>query len=57
MNLNGKLEWAKGYGVQEIGGGKNITPETLFQAAFISKPVAAMAICLFKKLSEVNYYE
>ena len=40
---NGKLEGAKGYGVTEAGGATPITPETLFQAASISKPVAALA--------------
>jgi CubicO group peptidase (beta-lactamase class C family) len=40
---NGKLEWAKGYGVVEAGGTTPVTPETLFQAASISKPVAALA--------------
>jgi CubicO group peptidase (beta-lactamase class C family) len=39
----GKLEWAKGYGVLEVQGSKAVTTETLFQAASISKPVAAMA--------------
>ena len=28
---NEKIEWAKGYGVQETGGNKFVTPETLFQ--------------------------
>lgn len=41
---DGKIEWAKGYGVQETGGNKSVTPETLFQAASISKPFAAMAM-------------
>lgn len=40
---NGKIEWAKGYGVTEAGGTKPVTPETRFQAASISKPVAATA--------------
>ncbi len=40
---NGKLEWANGYGVIEAGGTKPVTTETRFQAASISKPVAAMA--------------
>jgi CubicO group peptidase (beta-lactamase class C family) len=40
---NGKLEWAKGYGVLEAGTTKGVTIETRFQAASISKPVAAMA--------------
>ena len=38
----GKIEWARGYGVQQVGG-RSVTPETLFQAGSISKPVAAMA--------------
>ncbi len=43
---DGKLEWAKGYGVTEAGGATPVTPikpDTLFQAASISKPVAALA--------------
>jgi len=38
----GKLEWAKAYGVTSAAGGAPVTPDTLFQAASISKPVAAM---------------
>lgn len=36
----GRLAWAKGYGVLGPSGAP-VTPETLFQAASISKPVAA----------------
>jgi CubicO group peptidase (beta-lactamase class C family) len=43
MINNGKLEWARGYGVLEAGGARPVTAETRFQAASISKPVAAMA--------------
>jgi CubicO group peptidase (beta-lactamase class C family) len=39
---NGAIEWVKGYGVQRIGG-KLVTPDTLFQAGSISKPIAALA--------------
>jgi len=39
---NGKLAWAKGYGVAGPDGAP-VTPQTLFQAASISKPVTAMA--------------
>ncbi len=39
---NGVLEWAEGFGVQQTGG-HPVTPETLFQAGSISKPLAAMA--------------
>jgi CubicO group peptidase (beta-lactamase class C family) len=40
---NGRLEWARGYGLKETGGDEPVTEETLFQAASISKPVAALA--------------
>jgi CubicO group peptidase (beta-lactamase class C family) len=36
-----KIAWAKGYGVTEAGGSAPVTVHTLFQAASISKPVAA----------------
>ena len=39
---NGVIEWARGYGVAEVGG-KPVTADTLFQAGSISKPLAAMA--------------
>jgi CubicO group peptidase (beta-lactamase class C family) len=38
----GVIEWARGYGVVEAGTARPVTIETLFQAASISKPVAAM---------------
>jgi CubicO group peptidase (beta-lactamase class C family) len=40
---DGKIEWARGFGVTRIDG-PPVTPDTLFQAASISKPVAAMAV-------------
>jgi CubicO group peptidase (beta-lactamase class C family) len=39
---NGVIEWARGFGVERVGG-PAVTAETLFQAGSISKPVAAMA--------------
>jgi CubicO group peptidase (beta-lactamase class C family) len=39
----GAIEWARGYGVAETGGSTPVTPQTLFQAASLSKPVAALA--------------
>ncbi len=39
---NGKIEWARGFGVREIGGAP-VNAETMFQAGSISKPVAALA--------------
>jgi CubicO group peptidase (beta-lactamase class C family) len=38
-----KIEWEEGYGVKESGGTEPVTPDTLFQAASISKPVSAVA--------------
>src|SRR2546422_5299809 len=40
---NGRIEWAKGYGVLEARGTKAVTALTPFQAASISKPMTAMA--------------
>ncbi len=38
-----ELHWAKGYGIADVETGATVNPETLFQAASISKPVNAMA--------------
>ena len=40
---NGKIEWAKAYGVTKLGG-PPVTPETIFGAASMSKPLTAMAV-------------
>ena len=40
---NFEIEWARGYGIADAGTGDKVTPTTMFQAASISKPVAAMA--------------
>lgn len=59
---DGKIEWARGYGVRENGTDKKIDTETLFQAGSISKPFAATAALTLVeagKLSlnkEANYY-
>ena len=39
----GRIAWTKGYGVKDVDTGEPVTPQTLFQAASISKPVAATA--------------
>lgn len=41
---NGRVDWAEGFGECELGSGKPVTAETLFQAASISKPVFALAV-------------
>ncbi len=54
---NGKIEWARGYGVLEAGGNRLVTPETLFQAASISKPVAAFAALRLVQENKLNLDE
>jgi CubicO group peptidase (beta-lactamase class C family) len=39
---NGLIEWARGFGVKQVGG-EPVTADTLFQAGSISKPLAALA--------------
>jgi CubicO group peptidase (beta-lactamase class C family) len=39
-----QLHWAKGYGLTDVETQRPVDVETLFQAASISKPVAAMAV-------------
>src|SRR5262245_54635793 len=38
-----KIEWARGYGVADVDTGTPVTADTMFQAASISKAIAAMA--------------
>ena len=39
-----KVHWAKGYGIADVETGARVDTATMFQAASISKPVAAMAV-------------
>ncbi len=39
-----QIHWTRGYGVADVVTGAKVEPDTLFQAASISKPVAAMAV-------------
>ncbi|HEX4810739.1 MAG TPA: serine hydrolase [Bryobacteraceae bacterium] len=40
---DGRIEWARGFGLARIGG-PAVTADTLFQAASISKPVTSLAV-------------
>jgi CubicO group peptidase (beta-lactamase class C family) len=40
---SGRVAWARAYGLADVGAGRRATPATLFQAASMSKPVAAFA--------------
>jgi CubicO group peptidase (beta-lactamase class C family) len=39
-----RVHWTKGYGIADVVSGSRVDANTLFQAASISKPVAAMAM-------------
>ena len=40
---HGKIAWVRTWGVKDLGSNEPVYPDTLFQAASISKPVAAFA--------------
>jgi Beta-lactamase len=47
---DGKIEWARGYGMLQSDRPGPVTPESRFQAASVSKPVASMgALALVEK--------
>lgn len=59
---NFKIEWAKGYGWADVDEKREVTPQTLFQAASISKSISAIGILKLvedKKLdidTDINQY-
>jgi len=50
---SGQIEWARRFGVTRIGG-PAVTPDTLFQAASISKPVTALAVLHLVESGKLN---
>ena len=39
---DGRIDWARAWGLADVESGREATPETLFQAASMSKPLAAL---------------
>jgi CubicO group peptidase (beta-lactamase class C family) len=54
---NYQIDWADGFGVLKAGESNPITPTTLFQAASISKPVAALAALRTVELGKLTLEE
>ena len=51
---NGEIEWAKGYGVTEAGGTQPVTPDTVFQACSVSKPISVTGIMLLAQSGAID---
>jgi CubicO group peptidase (beta-lactamase class C family) len=54
---NGRIDWAKGYGVCENGKTKLVDTTSLFQAASISKPVSAVVALRMVEKGELSLDE
>jgi CubicO group peptidase (beta-lactamase class C family) len=52
-----EIEWAKGYGVLELGENDPVTADTLFQAASVSKPVTAVGALHYVDQGDLDLYE
>jgi len=50
----GQIMWARGYGLADISTNKPVTPETLFQAASVSKSVTAFASLQLVQQGKLN---
>jgi CubicO group peptidase (beta-lactamase class C family) len=50
----GRIEWAKGYGMTESGGNQAITADTVFQACSMSKPVSVTGIMLLAQSGVID---
>jgi CubicO group peptidase (beta-lactamase class C family) len=56
--VNGcRIDWTAGFGTAEIGSSRTVTPDTLFQAASISKPVTALAVLRAVELRQLKLDE
>src|SRR5260370_21841576 len=50
----GQILWARGFGLADIPANKPVTPETLFQAASVSKSVTAFAALQLVQQGQLN---
>jgi CubicO group peptidase (beta-lactamase class C family) len=50
----GRIDWARAYGLREAGLVEAVTPATLFQAASISKPVAALVAVALAEAGQLD---
>src|SRR5580693_299333 len=53
----GQIIWTRTYGLADVAAKKTVTPDTLFQAASISKPVAALAALRLVEDGKLNLDE
>lgn len=54
---HGEIVWAKGYGVTDTSSKRPVTPQTLFEAASISKPISAVGVLLLAQSGRVRLDE
>lgn len=54
---HGKIVWTRGYGYADVATKRRVTPQTLFQAGSISKPVAALATLRLVQEGKLNLDE
>lgn len=54
---HGQIVWTRSYGLADVSSKKPVTPDTLFQAASISKPVTALAALRLVQQGKLNLDE
>jgi CubicO group peptidase (beta-lactamase class C family) len=54
---HGQIAWARGYGLADVAANKALTPETLLQAASVSKSVTALAALRLVQQGKLNLDE